>query len=157
MLQKKWIYKPLVDAEKVKYFCDEWQMPKLLAEVICSRGFDTREAVESFLFADLRQLRDPYMLRNMHEAVFLLQDCIKKKRRIIILGDYDVDGITATAMMVEFLRKCGVENLDYFIPNRLKHGYGLTEASTKILLEMKPDLVITVDNGITAFREVKRL
>tara|TARA_Y100001970_G_C14229511_1_gene857749 strand:+ start:682 stop:2367 length:1686 start_codon:yes stop_codon:yes gene_type:complete len=157
VLQKKWIYKPLVDAEKVKYFCDEWQMPKLLAEVICSRGFDTREAVESFLFPDLRQLRDPYMLRNMHEAVFLLQDCIKKKRRIIILGDYDVDGITATAMMVEFLRKCGVENLDYFIPNRLKHGYGLTEASTKILLEMKPDLVITVDNGITAFREVKRL
>ena len=128
-----------------------------MAEIIYSRGYKTKEDIESFLFPNLNKLRDPYDLRNMEDAVFLLRDSIINKRRIIILGDYDVDGITATAMMFEFFRKCGVDNLDYFIPNRLKHGYGLTEASTKILLEMKPDLVITVDNGITAFREVQKL
>jgi len=93
----------------------------------------------------------------MQEAVDLLQEAIVKNWRIVILGDYDVDGITATALMLEFLQKCGCLNLDFFIPNRIKHGYGLTEASTDILLEMNPDLVITVDNGITAANEVQRL
>ena len=157
MLRKKWIYKSSVDAEKLKLLCDEWGIPELLAKVIYSRGFKKREDIESFLFPNLKKLRDPYELRNMREAVLLLQDSIIKKRRIIILGDYDVDGITATALMVEFLRKCGVKNLDYFIPNRLKHGYGLTRFSTEILLKMKPELVLTVDNGITSVDEVKRL
>jgi single-stranded-DNA-specific exonuclease len=93
----------------------------------------------------------------MREAVNLLQKMIAENRRIVILGDYDVDGITATALMLDFLNKCGKLDLDFFIPNRIKHGYGLTEASTDILLGMRPELVITVDNGITAAREVKRL
>ena len=157
MLRKKWIYKSSVDAEKLKLLCDEWGIPELLAKVIYSRGFKKREDIESFLSPNLNKLRDPYELRNMHEAVLLLRDSIINKCRIIILGDYDVDGITSTALMVEFFRNCGVKNLGYFIPNRLKHGYGLTEASTEILIKMEPDLVITVDNGITAFTEVQRL
>jgi len=157
VLQKKWFYIPSGDTEEVKILCDEWQIPEIVAKVILSRGYKTKEDIESFLFPNLKKLRNPYELRNMEEAVFLLHDSIIKKRRIIILGDYDVDGITATALMVEFLRKCGQENLDYFIPNRLKHGYGLTESSTDILLEMEPDLVITVDNGITAAKEIQRL
>jgi len=157
VLQKKWFYTSPSDTEEVKILCDEWQIPKILAEIILRRGYKTKEDVESFLFPNLKKLRDPYELLNMKEAVFLLHDSIIKNRRIIILGDYDVDGITATALMVEFLRKCGQENLDFFIPNRLKHGYGLTESSADILLEMDPDLVITVDNGITAFREIQRL
>ena len=157
MLQKKWFYIPSGDTEEVKILCDEWQIPEIVAKVILSRGYKTKEDIESFLFPNLKKLRNPYELRNMEEATLLLHDSIIKKRRIIILGDYDVDGITATALMVEFLRKCGQENLDYFIPNRLKHGYGLTESSTDILLEMDPDLVITVDNGITAAKEVQRL
>ena len=116
-----------------------------------------REEIKSFLLPSLNNLRDPYELRQMREAVDLLQDTIAKNLRIVILGDYDVDGITATALMLEFLHKCGKLNLDFFIPNRIKHGYGLTESSTDILLEMRPDLVITVDNGITAAREVQRL
>ena len=157
VLQKKWLYTPPGDAEEKKNLCDEWQIPEIVAEVLLNRGYKTKEDIESFLFPNLKELRDPYKLRNMGEAVFLLQNSIIKKHRIIILGDYDVDGITATALMVEFLRKCGQENVDYFIPNRLKHGYGLTESSTDILLEMNPDLVITVDNGITASKEVQRL
>ena len=156
-MQKKWLYAPPVDAKNVKILCDEWQVSETVAEVILSRGYKTKENIESFLFPTLKKLRDPYELRNMEDAVFLLRESIIKKRRIIILGDYDVDGITATALMVEFLRKCGQENIDYFVPNRIKHGYGLTESSTDILLEMSPDLVITVDNGITAAKEVQRL
>ena len=93
----------------------------------------------------------------MQQAVELLQDAVVNDRHIIILGDYDVDGITATALLLDFLQASRATNLEFFIPNRLKHGYGLTEASTDILLEKKADLVITVDNGITAVREIRRL
>jgi single-stranded-DNA-specific exonuclease len=93
----------------------------------------------------------------MSEAVALLLPYIREDRRIVILGDYDVDGITATAILIEFLAACGCANLDFFIPNRLQHGYGLTPASVEVLFSMQPEIVITVDNGITARAEVATL
>ena len=155
--QKQWFDSSTGDPEQVKRLCLEWKTNPQVAEILLRRGYKTREEIKSFLMPNLSNLRDPYELRQMREAVNLLQDAIVNNRRIVILGDYDVDGITATALMLEFLQKCGNLNLDFFIPNRIKHGYGLTEASTDILLEMNPELVITVDNGITAAREVKRL
>jgi len=155
--QKQWFDSSTGDPEQVKRLCLEWKTNPQVAEILLRRGYKTREEIKSFLMPNLSNLRDPYELRQMREAVNLLQDTIVNNRRIVILGDYDVDGITATALMLEFLQKCGNLNLDFFIPNRIKHGYGLTEASTDILLEMNPELVITVDNGITAAREVKRL
>jgi len=155
--QKQWFDSSTGDPEQVKRLCLEWKTNPQVAEILLRRGYKTREEIKSFLMPNLSNLRDPYELRQMREAVNLLQNAIVNNRRIVILGDYDVDGITATALMLEFLQKCGNLNLDFFIPNRIKHGYGLTEASTDILLEMNPELVITVDNGITAAREVKRL
>ena len=155
--QKQWYESSTVDPEEVKQLCLEWNTNPYVAEILLRRGYKTREEVKSFLLPSLKNLRDPYELRQMREAVDLLQETIAKNWRIVILGDYDVDGITATALMLEFLQKCGCLNLDFFIPNRIKHGYGLTEASTDILLEMNPDLVITVDNGVTAANEVQRL
>ena len=157
MLQKKWHESPAMDPDEVKRLCREWEMHPRVAEILLRRGLKTNSEIKSFLQPSLNNLRDPYELRMMQEAVDLLQEAIVKNWRIVILGDYDVDGITATALMLEFLQKCGCLNLDFFIPNRIKHGYGLTEASTDILLEMNPDLVITVDNGITAANEVQRL
>ena len=155
--QKQWFDSSTGDPEQVKRLCLEWKTNPQVAEILLRRGYKTREEIKSFLMPNLSNLRDPYELRQMREAVNLLQDAIVNNWRIVILGDYDVDGITATALMLEFLQKCGNLNLDFFIPNRIKHGYGLTEASTDILLEMNPELIITVDNGITAAREVKRL
>ena len=155
--QKQWYDSSTADPEQVKQLCSEWKTNPLVAEILLRRGYKTHEEIKSFLMPSLSNLRDPYELRQMREAVNLLQETIAKKQRIVILGDYDVDGITATALMLEFLNKCGELDLDFFIPNRIKHGYGLTEASTDILLEMRPELVITVDNGITAAREVQRL
>jgi len=155
--QKQWYDSSTADPEQVKQLCREWNTNPIVAEILLRRGYKTREEITSFLNPQLKNLRDPFELRQMQEAVNLLQEMITENRRIVILGDYDVDGITATALMLEFLHKCGRLDLDFFIPNRIKHGYGLTESSTDILLEMKPELVITVDNGITAAREVQRL
>ena len=157
LLKKQWFHSSNADSEKVKRLCDEWQMHPLVADILLRRGFKTQKDVQSFLEPSLNNLRDPFQLRHMHLAVELLQDAIVNDQRIIVLGDYDVDGITATALVMEFLKACGSEKIDYFIPNRLKHGYGLTKASTDILLERNADLVITVDNGITAALEIRRL
>ncbi len=156
-LQKKWDHSSNADPEEVKHLCGEWDMHPLVACILLHRGFKTQEDIQSFLRPSLNKLRDPFQFRHMQQAVELLQDAVVNDRHIIILGDYDVDGITATALVLDFLQASGVKNLDFFIPNRLKHGYGLTEASTDILLEKKADLVITVDNGITAAREIRRL
>ena len=157
MIQKQWNDSSKADPDEVKHLCQEWEMHPLVAEILLRRGHETNEEIKSFLYPSLNNLCDPYELRQMHEAIELLKDTVVNNRRIVILGDYDVDGITATAIMLEFLRGSGAQNLDFFIPNRLKHGYGLTETSTDILLGMNPDLVITVDNGITAALEVQRL
>jgi len=156
-LKKHWYQSSNADSEEVKRLCDEWKIHPLVADILLRRGFKTQKNIQSFLEPSLNNLRDPFQLRHMHLAVELLQDAIVNDRRIIILGDYDVDGITATALVMDFLMACGSEKVDYFIPNRLKHGYGLTDASTDILLERSADLIITVDNGITAALEIRRL
>ncbi len=156
-LKKQWSHSLKADSDKVGILCDEWGTHPLVAEIILNRGFKNHNEIKSFLEPSLNDLKDPFHLRHMHLAVELLKDSIVNDRKIFILGDYDVDGITATALMLDFLKACGVVKVEYFIPNRLKHGYGLTEASTDILLERNADLVITVDNGITAAREIQRL
>ena len=133
-LKKQWNYSPNADPEKVKRLCDECRLHPLLADILLSRGFKTQKDIQSFLEPSLKNLKDPFHLRHMYLAVELLQDAIVNNRNIIILGDYDVDGITATTLVLDFLNACGAEKVDFFIPNRLKHGYGLTEASTDILL-----------------------
>ena len=156
-LKKQWNHSSNDDLEKAKHLSDEWRMHPLVADILLSRGFKTQKDIQSFLEPSLNNLIDPFQFRHMNLAVELLQDAILNNRRIIILGDYDVDGITATALVLDFLKACGAGKLDYFIPNRLKHGYGLTDASTDILLERNADLVLTVDNGITAAKEIRRL
>lgn len=157
LLKKQWYHSSNAESEQLRRLCDDWRMHPLIADILLSRGYNTHKDIQSFLEPRLNNLRDPYQLLHMHLAVELLQDSIVNNRNIMILGDYDVDGITATALVLDFLKACGAEKVDYFIPNRLKHGYGLTELSTDILLERNPDLVITVDNGITAAGEILRL
>jgi len=156
-LKKQWNHPSNDDLEKAKHLSDEWRMHPLVADILLSRGFKTQKDIQSFLEPSLNNLIDPFQFRHMNLAVEMLQDAIVHNQRIIILGDYDVDGITATALVLDFLRACGAGKVDYFIPNRIKHGYGLTDASTDILLERNADLVLTVDNGITAAKEIRRL
>ena len=156
-INKQWNHFSNADSEKVRSLCDEWDIHPCVANILINRGVKTHKDIQLFLEPSLKNLKDPFQLRHMYLAVELLQETIVNDQQIFILGDYDVDGITATALMLDFLKGCGAGKVDYFIPNRLKHGYGLTEASTDILLGKNADLVITVDNGITAAVEIQRL
>ena len=112
--QKQWYDSSTADPEQVKQLCREWNTNQYVAEILLRRGYKTCEEIKSFLIPELKNLRDPYELRQMREAVNLLQETIAGNRRIVILGDYDVDGITATALMLDFLNKCGKLDLDFF-------------------------------------------
>ncbi|HEX7929065.1 MAG TPA: single-stranded-DNA-specific exonuclease RecJ [bacterium] len=129
----------------------------MIAEILLRRGVDSAEAAKRFLRPSLQHLHNPFELMGMEAAVTAIGQALEEGKPIVVSGDYDVDGITSSAMLTHFLRAAGAKGLQTFIPNRFGHGYGLTTRTVDALLELKPALIVTVDNGITAIAEVDRL
>ena len=128
------------------------------ARLLASRGFSTVEAVQNFLSPSLeRDWIDPFELPGMESVVSRLEDAINNNEHICIFGDFDLDGISATALMVRALKKLGAAQVSHLIPKRLGEGYGLNTTSVPKLIALAPDLVVTVDNGISADVEVQML
>ena len=105
---------------------------------------------ESDLNYSLKTLPAPDALKGMDAAVVLLADAIERQSRILIVGDFDADGATSTAVMIKGLTSMGVEQVAYLVPDRFKFGYGLTTEIVAVAAEQNPDLIITVDNGIAS-------
>lgn len=112
---------------------------------------------EAFFSPKLNQIPDPFTLKDLKAGAQLIIDCMDRGGRLLVLGDYDVDGVTATALLIRFFNKIGFQNFLSVIPNRFTEGYGLTEAVIARVAGLKPDLVVTVDNGIAAGPEVAQL
>ena len=129
----------------------------LVAGILLRRGVADPEAARRFLHPRLEDLHDPFLLKGMEEAVERIAAALAQGERIVVSGDYDVDGTASSALVSHFLRAAGATEPAFFIPNRFEHGYGLTGATVEALMSMGPRLVITVDNGITAIDEVARL
>lgn len=150
----KWIVHPKGPEAATRQLAESAGVHPLVAEILYRRGVDNTEAAQRFLTPRLEHLHDPFLLKGMQEAVERIARALAHGERIVVSGDYDVDGITSTALLTEFLRAAGATALDYFIPNRFDHGYGLTNRTVEALLGLAPRLIITVDNGITAIEEV---
>ncbi len=153
----RWIVHPPAPAAARERLCAELGLHPLLAEILIRRGVADPAAAEAFLNPRLEHLHDPFLLKGMDAAVERILRALAQDERIVVSGDYDVDGITSSALLTHFLRAAGARQLEYFIPNRFEHGYGLTPRTADALLALRPALVITVDNGITASDEVARL
>ena len=123
----------------------------LTARVLCSRGYCTPDAAREALRCDL-PLCDPFALREMDRAVARIRTALSRGEKIAVYGDYDVDGITATCLLVDYLRRRGARCISY-IPGRLEEGYGLNETAIRQLQREQIRLIITVDCGITATAE----
>jgi single-stranded-DNA-specific exonuclease len=122
----------------------------LLPRILQSRGLDA-----SALEFGLKNLADFSSLKGIDNAVALLVAALQKKQRILIIGDFDVDGATSTTLAVDALQKMGAHWVHYLVPNRFEYGYGLSPAITQLAFdEFKPDLIVTVDNGIASFEGV---
>jgi single-stranded-DNA-specific exonuclease len=125
----------------------------LLCQVLINRGMTDAAAVRAFLTPSLHDLHDPYGLYGMEQAVQRLIAAIRQGERIAIYGDYDVDGVTATALLVTFFHELGLK-VPYYIPERASEGYGLNADSMRQLASTGVRLLITVDCGSTAWEEV---
>lgn len=133
--------------ENLEQIINEFQIPEIIARAIINRGIDNVTKARVFLNADLRSLHDPYLLKGMEPAVEKIINAVMCKDKICVYGDYDVDGITSTAIMIRTLKKLGADAV-YYIPNRIEEGYGLSINSMDRLKELGVSLVVTVDCGI---------
>ncbi len=129
-------------------------VPGRLLELLIDRGIDTKEKIEKYLRPKREDLYDPMLMQDMDKAVAVIRDAIRKGEAITVFGDYDVDGVTATAILLTYLRKQGAK-VDFYIPDRHGEGYGLNITAVEQIASHS-QLLITVDCGITCAKEVAR-
>lgn len=129
-------------------------LPPLCAAVLCARGVDTAPAASAFLAHGPDLLHDPFLLQDMEKAVERISRAIREQETVAVYGDYDVDGITATCLLTQFLRTLGAQVVSY-IPDRTEEGYGLNNNAIDALARQGVTLIVTVDCGITAAQEVE--
>ena len=152
-MNKKWeINKP--DEEKVNEIETKYQINNLLAKILVNRGITTEKDIKQFLSPTRKDFYDPYLMPDMEKAVERIIKAIDNKEKVLIYGDYDVDGITSVTVLKSFLEERGLK-VDEYIPNRLDEGYGLNKTAVEKIASENYTLMITVDCGISALEEVK--
>ena len=139
--------------EIVKKLCASLGIGEIFAGLLVQRGISSAEEGKRFLYPSAEDFEDPFLLSGMDDAVKRIRAAIEAKEKIVVYGDYDCDGITATSILYDYLRSLGAD-VSYFIPNRFDTGYGLsTETLEEIAETLFPDLIITVDCGISSVEE----
>ena len=151
-MKKKWKY-IAPNKELTVQIASKYGLSMLVAGILVNRGITQEEQIKIFLNPTRKDFYDPYLLQDMEIAVNKIIEIIESKGRILIYGDYDVDGITSIAVLKKFLDERGL-NVDYHIPNRLNEGYGLKKETLEEIAKKNYDLMITVDCGISAIEEV---
>lgn len=152
MKMKRWVATE-PDLDKVRSLAHGCGMTPLAAAALCARGIDTPEKARAFLETDAGCLYDPFLLPDMDKAVSVVQGAITQGERIVVFGDYDVDGVTSTCVMTRMLRSMGA-NVKHYIPDRLSEGYGLSVSAMDHLAQEGTRVIITVDSGVSAFEEI---
>lgn len=151
-MNKKWEFYG-VDEETIKDISSKNNISELLATVLANRGITESKKIEKFLNPTRNDFYDPYMMPDMEIAIERIIKAVENKEKVIIYGDYDVDGITSITVLKKFLSEIGLE-VGYYIPNRLDEGYGLNLEAVKKIAEEKYTLIITVDCGISGIDEI---
>lgn len=149
---KKWqIYES--NNEKIEEISKKYNLNKLLATILVNRNIEENQ-IETYLNPNRKNFHDPFLMPDMEIAVNRILKAMGNKEKIIIYGDYDVDGITSITVLKSFLKDRGID-VDQYIPNRLEEGYGLNNPAVKKIAEQGYDLMITVDCGISGIEEIK--
>ena len=152
-MRKKWIYKSIPPVETVNDLSKSININSHLATILLQRGVDTFDKAKTFFRPTLAQLHDPFLMKDMAAAVTRLKSAIDNQEKILIYGDYDVDGTTAVALVFSYL-KSFYPNCDFYIPDRYAEGYGVSEIGIRWAEENGFSLIIALDLGVKAIDAV---
>lgn len=151
-MNKEWhIYE--ADEKEVSRIEEKYKINNLLARILVNRNITQDDKIRLFLEPTRNDFYNPYLIKDMEIAVERIIKAIEEKEKVIIYGDYDVDGITSITVLKSFLKDIGVD-ADFYIPNRLNEGYGLNKEAINKIVSEKYDLMITVDCGISGIEEI---
>lgn len=152
-MEKVWNFKKQGDQNEVKHLSAALNVSMVIARLLVQRGITTFDDAKAFFRPRLSDLHDPFLMKDMEKAVTRLEQAIAKKEKVIIYGDYDVDGTTSVAMMYSFLKN-RIENIEYYIPDRYSEGYGISPKSINYAIDNGFTLVVALDCGIKAVEKI---
>jgi single-stranded-DNA-specific exonuclease len=153
-VQSRWIFLPPEELNGGPISWNEICGSECIARLLFRKGFGTADEVEAFLQPRLKSLSDPFLLPNMQAAVTRILAALDRRERIVLFGDYDVDGVTSLALLAETLRAYGVAP-DLFLPSRMEEGYGLSRESVERCIEQyHPQLLLALDCGTSSTAEI---
>ncbi|MCB0821734.1 MAG: single-stranded-DNA-specific exonuclease RecJ [Bacteroidales bacterium] len=152
-MDKRWVLKKQGDENIVKHLSEVLNIDLNLANLLAQRGVSTFDEARLFFRPSLEELHDPFLMNDMHNAVDRIEAAIKKGEKILVYGDYDVDGTTAVALVYTFLRSI-YSNIDFYVPDRYQEGYGISYKSIDFAAEQGFTLVIVLDCGIKAVEKI---
>ena len=152
--ERKWTVREPGDPEKVDRLATELGVDRVLAELLVQRGVETFQQARAFFRPSLEDLHDPFLMTDMDKAVERLHEAITKGQKILVYGDYDVDGTTAVALVYSFVRRF-TKRVEYYIPDRYDEGYGVSYKGLDWASDNDVDLLITLDCGIKAIEKVE--
>jgi len=156
-MKKNWIITTeQTNVNQIQNLQSSLSCPYIIAELLLRKNISSPQDAEEFFHPDFNNLHDPYLFNDMEKAVRRIMQAIENQGKIVIYGDYDVDGTTATSLLLIGLRELGAV-VDFYIPNRMIEGYGLSMLGNKAILSKKAHVVITVDCGINAVDEINYL
>lgn len=150
----RWVYTKPENEEAVSKIQEELGIPRKIAHLLALRDIDSYDKAKTFFRADLSLTHDPFLMKDMDAATERLAKSIRSGEKIVVYGDYDVDGTTATSILYTFLKDFGVD-VEYYIPHRFKEGYGINPEGIEYAEQVNAGLIISVDCGITAVKETE--
>ncbi len=153
-MEKKWIIKERGDSVVVKQLADALGVSESLANLMVQRSITTPGEAQTFFNPSLDYLHDPFLMKDMNIAVDRLSTAIKRNEKILVYGDYDVDGTTAVALVYSFLKE-QYSNVEYYIPDRYKEGYGVSFQGIDFASQNNCKIIITLDCGIKAIEKIR--
>ena len=151
----KWNYNPPTEEQKrtAGELAEKIGMNPILTQLLVERGITTESAAKRFFRPQLADLINPFLMKDMDIAVDRLNDAMGRKERILVYGDYDVDGCTAVALVYKFLQQF-YSNIEYYIPDRYEEGYGVSRKGIDYAKQQGVKLIIILDCGIKAINEI---
>ncbi|TZF85703.1 single-stranded-DNA-specific exonuclease RecJ (plasmid) [Pedobacter sp. BS3] len=152
-MQKRWVQQHITDSESVKRLKESLQVDEILASLLVKRQVTDFDAARSFFRPELNHLHDPFLMKDMDIAIQRIEKAIAREERVLIYGDYDVDGTTSVALVYSFFRKY-IRNINFYIPDRYKEGYGISTAGIDYAASHGYSLIIALDCGIKSIDKI---